>query len=234
MAEFASPERITLPDSKEDSGERPFVRYIPEAIVDQRTAALAGNIGEDYLSRGIRHIHMITLAVGGMFWSVPLSLELQRQHPELIVTHGTVRLGSYGQETTTSGTVRDYGVLGDPVGGRHLFVVDEVVDTGNTMSWFIKRLTYGDPDSASGKAIPPASIAVAALVDKVDMHNGRVTVNYPGVAVQGNPWLVGVGMDHEGAGRALPAVYQSARPQDTLTEGFTIPQTRPFELLRAA
>lgn len=229
MALLASPETIYLPDSELSS--RPFVPYIPEDAVDARIDALAQQICEDY---GDREILMISIAVGGSFFSVPLARAMRRCNPSIRLSHSTVRLSSYGQQTTSSGVVRELSVLNELLGGRHLLAADEVIDTGTTMAWFKKRLAYGDQQD-DGPSIPPASIAIAGLVDKATVHNGRVTVNYAGFETP-DYWFVGCGMDHEGLGRELPAVYRSATPNDPQTSApYTIPATiSPFAGQQAA
>lgn len=228
MAQPGSSGEILLPDK--ELGLRPFVTYTPEEIVDERTDKVAGQMCEDY---GDREILMVSIAVGGAFWAVPLARAMRRHNPGIRLLHTTVRFSSYGQERTSSGTIREISPMSDPVGGRHVLIVDEVVDTGNTTAYLTRRLQYGDVQD-SGPPIKPASIAVACLVDKAEVHNGRVVVNYAGIQSP-NIWLAGCGMDHEGLGRELPAIYRSATPDDPSDPPpFTIPPTiSPFGM-RAA
>lgn len=204
---------------------RPFAPYISEEQVRERTDQLAQQIIEDYEGKPL---HVISIALGGMFWTTDLTRAIRRLDRTARITLDSVSLTSYPNgSTVSSGILRNYGSLKHPVAGKNVILVDEVVDSGLTLSQFSSRIGYGehDPNDYDGKRLSPASVAIAALTDKATVHNGKVIVHYPGFEVP-DVFLVGCGMDYNEEGRELTAVYQSATPDDVLVTEFLIPDTK--------
>src|SRR5688572_21573207 len=203
MAQVETPKNITLPDSKLESGERPFTLYIPEDVIAERTNALAEQILTDYDGRPI---HLIQVALGGVFWATDLARALGRNDPAVNLTQDSIRLGSYGQGTSSSGIVRVLSDLGKPelIESNHVIIVDEVVDTGLSIAHMRRKIEVGvrNGRGSDARTVHPASLAVASLTDKPEAHNGRgaqsasLKLNYVGFSVP-DIWLVGMGMDHE-------------------------------------
>lgn len=214
---------------------RHFAPYIPAETINERTDALAEQILADY---GGRSIHAIHIALGGIFWGSDLTRAIRRRQPDAQLTHDLLRLGSYGQGMASSGSLRQFGYLGNPelIEGNNVIVIDEVVDSGLTLSYMVKLFEYGIPanGSADARLLRPASFALAVLTDKATVHDGRVKVNYAGFEVP-KAWLVGRGMDHKEQGRELQTIYRSAMPGEPEPAPFTIPLTiSPFGSRAAA
>lgn len=193
------------PDQKIiDVGGQPFTPYVPGRTIRKRAGVQANQIYHGYTKKGIGELHVVTVAIGGIFWSTYLTEKIAGHHPDFRMTHDLVQFSSYGQGRTASGVVREIKPLTEPVEGRHVLVIDDIVEKGGTLAFLLNKL----------ETLSPASVAVAALVDKVDVHNGRVQVDYPGIIVHDNPWLAGCGMDNREYGRALPYMLRSAGPND--------------------
>ena len=102
---------------------------------------------------------------------------------------------SYGSGTTSSGDVR---LLYDPetrLEGKHIVLVEDIVDTGNTLRKLLRVLEERNP----------ASLAICALLDKVDMHDPMPEVHFVGFAAP-PAFLVGYGLDHAEDFRHLPFI----------------------------
>jgi hypoxanthine phosphoribosyltransferase len=104
-------------------------------------------------------------------------------------------MSSYGQGTTSSGVVRILKDLDRDIAGRHVLVVEDIVDSGLTLSWLLKYL-----DSRS-----PASVEVVALFRKPDAVKVTVPVKYVGFDIP-NEFVVGYGLDFAERYREVPYV----------------------------
>ncbi|NLI34059.1 MAG: hypoxanthine phosphoribosyltransferase [Deltaproteobacteria bacterium] len=108
-----------------------------------------------------------------------------------------VRLASYGQSTETSGEVIITKDVELPVRGRHILVVEDIVDTGVTLAWYLEHLRKYDP----------ASVKVCALIDKKERRQVEISLDYIGISME-EGFLVGYGLDYSENHRNLPAICQ--------------------------
>jgi hypoxanthine phosphoribosyltransferase len=97
-----------------------------------------------------------------------------------------IRLSSYGRGTQTSGPVRVVQGLRSVVKDRHVLVVEDIIDTGNTVAFLMNYL----------KNKRPASLALCALLDKPSRRRVSLTINYRGITVP-DKFLVGYGLDFD-------------------------------------
>lgn len=109
---------------------------------------------------------------------------------------GFVKLSSYAG-TRSSGSVQTVMGLEKDLSGRHLIVVEDIVDTGRTLHFFMDHLRQQNP----------ASICTVTFLRKPDAAEFPVTVDHVGFDIE-NRFVVGYGLDYEGLGRNLPGVYQ--------------------------
>jgi hypoxanthine phosphoribosyltransferase len=102
---------------------------------------------------------------------------------------------SYGAGTESSGIVRILKDLDQTIEGRHVLIVDDVIDTGFTMDYLLETL----------KARYPASLRVCALLDKAPRRRRRVSIDYRGFEIP-DRFVVGYGLDYGGIYRNLPFI----------------------------
>ena len=99
----------------------------------------------------------------------------------------------------SSGKVASVIGLDIDIKGRHVIIVEDIIDTGNTMHSFIPEL----------KALEPASIALASLLVKPEALEHDIPIDYIGFEIP-NRFVVGYGLDYDGLGRQLRDIYQLA------------------------
>ncbi|MBX2893579.1 MAG: hypoxanthine phosphoribosyltransferase [Saprospiraceae bacterium] len=109
---------------------------------------------------------------------------------------GFVKLASY-QGTQSSGSIQTVMGLEKQLTGRHVVVVEDIVDTGRTLHFFLDLLRQQNP----------ASICTVAFLRKPEAVEYPVAVDLVGFDIE-NQFVVGYGLDYEGLGRNLPGLYQ--------------------------
>jgi len=107
-----------------------------------------------------------------------------------------VRTTSYGDQTSSSGTVALTKPLEIDVAGKHVLVVEDIVDTGITLRWLVDYLS----------GLGSASVKACTLIDKKERRQVQVQVDYVCNVVD-KGFLVGYGLDYAERYRHLPAVY---------------------------
>ena len=112
-------------------------------------------------------------------------------------------ISSYGVSTRTSGEVRIVKDLGVPVEGRDILVVEDIVDTGLTLSYLLDNL----------RARGAASVKLAALLDKHDRRQRQVEINYLGFSIP-DAFVVGYGLDFAERYRNLPYIAILKDPEE--------------------
>ncbi|MCI0689570.1 MAG: hypoxanthine phosphoribosyltransferase [Sporichthyaceae bacterium] len=155
--------------------------------IQDKLAELAARIDEDYQGRDL-------LLVGVLRGAVMVMADLARtlHHP---VEMDWMAVSSYGSGTKSSGVVRILKDLDTDVAGRNVLVVEDIIDTGLTLSWLLTNL------SSRG----PASVEVCALLRKPDMIRVDVPVRYVGFDIP-NEFVIGYGLDYAQKYRNLPFV----------------------------
>ena len=161
---------------------------VDEASLARRVRELGAAIGADYADRPL---HVIGILKG----AVPFAADLLRALPLRDVTLDFLGIASYGDATASSGVVRFTKDLDEPVAGRHVLIVEDIVDTGLTLAYL--RANLGSRG--------PASLAVAAMLDKPARRRIAVTVEYVGFRIP-DRFALGYGLDCGGRYRHLPYV----------------------------
>jgi hypoxanthine phosphoribosyltransferase len=149
---------------------------ITQDEIRQAVAKLAAGIRRDY--RG-KKLLLIGILKGSFVFMADLVRELG-----LPVEVDFVKLSSYGTGTQTSGKVKMVQGLKTPIKGRDVLVVEDIVDTGLTVSFLIDYL----------QKKKPASLKLCAITDKPSRHKVPVTIDYLGFTVP-NKFIVGYGID---------------------------------------
>jgi hypoxanthine phosphoribosyltransferase len=104
-------------------------------------------------------------------------------------------LSSYGSATESSGVVAITKDLGDPVEGRHVLVIEDIIDTGLTMAYLLENLATRRP----------ASVRIASLLSKPARRRVEVDIDYLGFTIE-DRFVVGYGLDFDGRYRNLPYI----------------------------
>ena len=107
-----------------------------------------------------------------------------------------VRASSYGSGTSSSGHVRFAHLVEGPLTGRHLLLVEDIVDSGRTINAIVRQL----------KRSKPASIRLAALLDRPARREMPVDIAFTGFRIP-DRFVIGYGLDYAGLYRELPAIY---------------------------
>lgn len=149
---------------------------ITQNQISQAVANLAAEIRRDYKGKQI-------LLIGILKGSFVFMADLMRQL-ELPVEVDFVKLSSYGAGTKTSGKVKMVQGLKTPIKGRDVLVVEDIIDTGLTVSFLMDYL----------RKKKPASLRLCALTDKPSRHQIPVAIDYLGFTVP-DKFVVGYGID---------------------------------------
>ncbi len=107
------------------------------------------------------------------------------------------QISSYGDETQSSGRIKVMKDITTPIAGRHVVVVEDIIDTGRTLHHYLNELRQRGP----------ASVRLAALINKPERQEYTPQVDYLGFTIL-HGFLVGYGLDHAGMWRDLPGVYE--------------------------
>lgn len=106
-----------------------------------------------------------------------------------------ISLSSYGNKTESSGSVSLEKVFNTDLSDRHVIIVEDIIDTGLSLSYLLKYLDR----------FKPASIALCVLLDKVDARKIEVKIDYKGFEIE-NEFVVGYGLDYAERFRNLPYI----------------------------
>ena len=155
--------------------------------ISAKISELAKQIDQDYADREPLLVGVLTGAV--MFMS---DLARAMSRPS---TMEFMAVSSYGSSTTSSGVVRILKDLDRDISGQHVVIVEDIIDSGLTLSWLLKNLHSRNP----------ASVRVVALLRKPDAIKVDVTVEYVGFDIP-NEFVVGYGLDYAERYRDLPYI----------------------------
>ncbi|MDR1293940.1 MAG: hypoxanthine phosphoribosyltransferase [Bifidobacteriaceae bacterium] len=155
--------------------------------IDERLTELAAAIDADYAGREI-------LLVGVLKGAVMVMADLSRKLAS-DVRMDWMAVSSYGSGTKSSGVVRIVKDLDTDLTGRDVLIVEDIVDSGLTLSWLVANL----------RSRGPASVEIAALMRKPSEAKVHVDVKYCGFDIPGE-FVIGYGLDYAERYRTLPFV----------------------------
>jgi hypoxanthine phosphoribosyltransferase len=164
---------------------------VTEEQIRDKTAELAHTIAADYADVG--NILLVCILKGAVMFMADFSRALGRQGKAVELEF--IAISSYGQRSSSSGVVRILKDLDRDIAGRHVIVVEDIVDSGLTLSWLLKYL----------ESRTAASVEVVALLRKPDAVRVQVPVKYVGFDIP-NEFVVGYGLDYAERYRELPYV----------------------------
>ena len=158
---------------------------LSEQQIAAKVRELAAAIDADYAGREL-------LLVGVLKGAVMVMADLARAL-RTPVSMEFMAVSSYGSSTSSSGVVRILKDLDKDITGQHVLVVEDIVDSGLTLSWLLRNL----------RSRGPASVAVCALLRKPEAAKADVPVQYVGFDIE-DAFVVGYGLDHAERYRDLP------------------------------
>ncbi len=161
---------------------------IPEDRIAARVAELARQISDDYA--GVDELVLVGVLRGCYIFLADLSRRITV--PRRI---DFIALASYGKSGTVPGAVRLIMDLRTDIADRHVLVVEDIVDTGNTLQYLLGAL----------RSRGPASLKTCALLRKPDRLRADVRIDYLGFDIP-DAWVVGYGLDYGDMNRALPYI----------------------------
>ncbi len=155
--------------------------------IEQRLAEIGAEITEDY--RG-KDLLLVAVLKGAFMVMADLS-----RHIALPVDMDFMAVSSYGAATQTSGVVRILKDLDREIAGRHVLIVEDIIDSGLTLDYIRRNL----------EVRKPASIGIATLLLKTGLQRVPIDVQYVGFEIPPD-FVIGYGLDWEGKYRNLPYV----------------------------
>lgn len=161
--------------------------FISEEALETRIQEMADKINRDYAGQTV---HLIGILKGSVFFVCELAKRLT-----IPATLDFMSVSSYGSETKTSGRVKISKDLDESIEGRHVIVVEDIIDSGNTLSYLLRILSGRQPES----------IRLITLLNKPDRREKEVEVDDSGFVIP-DVFVVGYGLDYAQKYRNLPYI----------------------------
>jgi hypoxanthine phosphoribosyltransferase len=167
--------------------DKEFELFLTKKKIKKAIKSLAKRINEDYHQESV----VIVGVLDGVFMvladllkklTMPVSLEL-------------IKMKSYQGMKSTGQVNKIIGLTAD-LKGQKIIVIEDIIDTGNTLATLLEELS----------ALEPASIDIATLLLKPEVFKDRFSIRYIGLEIP-DRFVVGYGMDYDGEGRQLPNIY---------------------------
>ena len=160
---------------------------LTEEEVDKRINEVAEQINKDYAGKSV---HLICILKGGVFFTCELAKRLN-----MPVSMDFMSVSSYGAGTVSSGVVRIIKDLDEPLEGKNVLIVEDIIDSGRTLAYLIEVL----------KQRGPKDIHLCTLLDKPERRVTDVKVDYTGFNIP-DEFVVGYGLDYDQKYRNLPYI----------------------------
>ncbi|MFL5744705.1 MAG: hypoxanthine phosphoribosyltransferase [Niastella sp.] len=168
--------------------DKQFEPYISASTIAGRIKEIAGELNKDYSDRKPLFIAILN---GSFMFAADLYKEL---HIDAEVCF--IKLASYKGTKSTGHVITAIGLDMD-LFGRDVVIVEDIVDTGKTLSEFLPQLHHQQP----------ASLKIVALLHKPEATVFPITIDYLGFSIP-NKFVVGYGLDYDGLGRNIPEIYK--------------------------
>lgn len=169
-----------------------FEAYLSEDQIQERIKQMGLQIGNDFMGEDL-------VMVGVLNGAFIFMADLVRAIP-IPVTCEFLKISSYsGLEST--GKVTEVIGLPTSIAGKCILLVEDIVDTGKSISYLQKQCSH----------LQPKRMAIASLLFKKDAFEFNYPIDYVGFEIP-NKFVVGFGLDYDGEGRNIPAIYQLSIP----------------------
>lgn len=160
---------------------------ISEADVDKKIEEIGKKISQDYAGK---EVHLICVLKGGAFFMCELAKRIS-----VPVSMDFMAVSSYGSGTVSSGTLKIKKDLDEAIEGKDVLIVEDIVDSGNTLHRLTKMLRERNPKS----------LEVCTLLDKPERREVEVDVKYTCFTIP-DEFVVGYGLDYDQKYRNLPYI----------------------------
>ena len=160
---------------------------LPEEDVNKRISEVAEQISKDYEGK---QIHLICILKGGVFFTCELAKRIT-----VPVSLDFMSVSSYGDDTKSSGVVRIVKDLDQPLIGKDVLIVEDIIDSGRTLSYLVENL----------KSRGAKTVRLCTLMSKPSRRVVDVPVDYIGYEIP-DEFVVGYGLDYAQRYRNLPYV----------------------------
>lgn len=160
---------------------------LSEEEVDKKIKEIGEKISKDYEGK---EVHLICILKGGVFFTCELAKRIS-----VPVTMDFMSVSSYGDDTKSSGVVKIVKDLDQPLAGKEVLIVEDIIDSGRTLSYLIEIL----------KGRNPNSIRICTLLDKPERRVKDVEVDYCCFNIP-DEFVVGYGLDYAQKYRNLPFI----------------------------
>ena len=161
---------------------------IPEDEIQNKIIEVAEEISEVYKGQSL---HLICILKGGAMFMC----ELAKRIHDVNISFDFMSVSSYGAGTTTSGIVKIVKDLDEPLEGKHVLIVEDIIDTGHTLNHLSKLLMSRGPES----------IEICTLLNKPSRREKEVPVKYSCFEIP-DKFVVGYGLDYDQKYRNLPYI----------------------------
>jgi hypoxanthine phosphoribosyltransferase len=168
--------------------DKTFVPYLPESLILEKVKELAAQLDKDYAGKRPLFIAILNgsfMFTADLFKALTIEAEIC-----------FIKLASYKGTKSTGQVVTAIGLDMD-INGRHVVILEDIIDTGKTMNEFLPQLRHQQP----------ASLKIAVLLHKPDATVFPVTIDYCCFSIP-NKFVLGYGLDYDGLGRNIRELYQ--------------------------
>lgn len=168
--------------------DKTFVPYLPESLILEKVQELAAQLDKDYAGKSPLFIAILNgsfMFTADLFKALTIEAEIC-----------FIKLASYKGTKSTGQVVTAIGLDMD-INGRHVVILEDIIDTGKTMNEFLPQLRHQQP----------ASLKIAVLLHKPDATVFPVTIDYCCFSIP-NKFVLGYGLDYDGLGRNIRELYQ--------------------------
>jgi hypoxanthine phosphoribosyltransferase len=168
--------------------DKDFEPYLPAEQIIEKIRGIAGKMDTDYAGKKPLFVAILN---GSFMFASDLFKEITIEAEICFI-----KLASYKGTKSTGQVITAIGLDTD-MHGRHVIILEDIVDTGKTLSEFLPQLEHQQP----------ASLKIAALLHKPEATVYPIKVDYLGFSVP-NKFLLGYGLDYDGLGRNMPSIYK--------------------------
>ncbi len=160
---------------------------ISEEEITRRIKEIGRQISNDYKGK---EILLLCVLKGGVMFMTELS-----KHISIPLKMDFMSVSSYGNEVVSTGVVKILKDLDEPINDKHIIIVEDIIDSGRTLS-YLKQLLEGRD---------PKSIKICTLLDKPQTRKVEVNIDYVGFCIP-DEFVVGYGLDYQQKYRNLPYI----------------------------